>query len=75
MRRSALVLALAGAMAVVAAAASASPKQAPPAPPAAPVTATAGSDDPTVQVRWLETYGTFDAHRGKWNYFPTAEGC
>jgi ABC-type transport system substrate-binding protein len=73
MRRSALVLALAGAMAV--AAASASPKQAPPAPPAATVTARTSEVRAPVQIRWLDTYGTFDAHRGKWNFFPTAEGC
>jgi len=75
MKRSALVLALASAMAVVAAAASASSRQASPAPPAATATARTDEVRAPVQVRWLDTYGTFDAHRGKWNYFPTAEGC
>jgi|AP12_2_1047962.scaffolds.fasta_scaffold342180_2 hypothetical protein len=75
MRRSALLVALAGAMAVLAAAARTSPTQAPPAPPAATVTARTGENAAPVQVRWLETYGTFNVRQGTWNFFPKPEGC
>ena len=75
MRRSALIITLTGAVAVLAAAASASPTQAPPATPAAAVTGGTSEVSAPVQLRWLETYGTFDARRGRWNFIPTAEGC